>query len=61
VEFEPTIIPDVVLIRGHDRRYAVDCAKIEQELGFSQRVTLLEGLQDTFAWYVNNESWWKRS
>ncbi|MFL6604060.1 MAG: dTDP-glucose 4,6-dehydratase [Steroidobacteraceae bacterium] len=46
---------------GHDRRYAIDCAKIEQELGFTQRVTLLEGLRDTFAWYVDNESWWRRS
>jgi dTDP-glucose 4,6-dehydratase len=44
---------------GHDRRYAVDCAKIEQELGFSQRVTLLDGLRDTFAWYVDNEWWWR--
>jgi dTDP-glucose 4,6-dehydratase len=46
---------------GHDRRYAIDCAKIEQELGFTRRVTLLEGLRDTFAWYVDNESWWRRS
>jgi dTDP-glucose 4,6-dehydratase len=44
---------------GHDRRYAIDCARIEQELGFSQRVTLLEGLSDTFTWYVDNESWWR--
>src|ERR1700730_6546096 len=46
---------------GHDRRYAIDCARIEQELGFSQRVTLLEGLRDTFTWYVDNESWWRSS
>jgi len=45
---------------GHDRRYSIDCAKIEQELGFVQRVTLLEGLRDTFAWYLDNGSWWKR-
>ncbi|MBV8806650.1 MAG: dTDP-glucose 4,6-dehydratase [Sinobacteraceae bacterium] len=44
---------------GHDRRYAIDCAKIERELGFSQRVTLLEGLRDTFTWYVENDTWWR--
>jgi dTDP-glucose 4,6-dehydratase len=45
---------------GHDRRYAIDCAKIEQELGFAQQVSLLEGLRDTFAWYVDNEPWWRK-
>jgi len=44
---------------GHDRRYAIDCSKIERELGFSPRVTLTEGLRDTFAWYVSNEPWWR--
>jgi dTDP-glucose 4,6-dehydratase len=46
---------------GHDRRYAIDCAKIEQELGFAPRVSLLEGLRETFAWYVDNEPWWRKS
>jgi dTDP-glucose 4,6-dehydratase len=46
---------------GHDRRYAIDCAKIEQELGFVPRVSLREGLQETFAWYVNNPAWWRRT
>ena len=45
---------------GHDRRYAIDCAKIERELGFTPRVTLLEGLRDTFKWYVDNEPWWRK-
>jgi dTDP-glucose 4,6-dehydratase len=45
---------------GHDRRYAIDCARIEQELGFSPRTTLLQGLADTFTWYVDNEPWWRR-
>jgi len=45
---------------GHDRRYAIDCAKIEQELGFAQRVSLLAGLRETFAWYVDNEPWWRK-
>ncbi len=44
---------------GHDRRYAVDCTKIEQQLGFAPRVTLLEGLTDTFTWFADHEPWWR--
>lgn len=44
---------------GHDRRYAIDCSKIERELGFIPRVTLNQGLHDTFTWYLNNEPWWR--
>jgi dTDP-glucose 4,6-dehydratase len=44
---------------GHDRRYAIDCAKIERELGFTARVTLEEGLRSTFRWYLNNAAWWQ--
>jgi dTDP-glucose 4,6-dehydratase len=44
---------------GHDRRYAIDCSKIERELGFTQQVTLLEGLRDTFTWFVDNPTWWQ--
>jgi dTDP-glucose 4,6-dehydratase len=44
---------------GHDRRYAIDCSKIERELGFAPRVTITEGLRDTFLWYLNNEPWWR--
>jgi dTDP-glucose 4,6-dehydratase len=42
---------------GHDRRYAIDCAKIESELGWSPSVTFAEGLQDTIRWYLNNQAW----
>jgi len=44
---------------GHDRRYAIDCAKIERELGYRALVSLDAGLRDTFDWYLNNESWWR--
>ncbi|MBV8854468.1 MAG: dTDP-glucose 4,6-dehydratase [Sinobacteraceae bacterium] len=44
---------------GHDRRYAIDCRKIERELGYQAQVTLDAGLRDTFAWYLSNESWWR--
>jgi dTDP-glucose 4,6-dehydratase len=44
---------------GHDRRYAVDCSKIERELGYRARFALASGLRETFGWYVRNESWWR--
>jgi dTDP-glucose 4,6-dehydratase len=44
---------------GHDRRYAIDCGKIAKELGYRARVSLETGLRDTFAWYVQNEWWWR--
>jgi dTDP-glucose 4,6-dehydratase len=44
---------------GHDRRYAIDCSKIERELGFSPRITLTQGLRDTFNWYLTHEPWWR--
>ena len=44
---------------GHDRRYAIDCRKIERELGYRAQVPLAPGLQSTFDWYVQNEPWWR--
>jgi dTDP-glucose 4,6-dehydratase len=42
---------------GHDARYAVDCRKIETELGWTQSVTLEEGLLKTVEWYLDNLDW----
>lgn len=36
---------------GHDRRYALDCGKIERELGWRPRVPLREGIERTVKWY----------
>lgn len=44
---------------GHDRRYAIDCGKIERDLGFSASVRLQDGLRKTFGWYVDHEEWWR--
>jgi dTDP-glucose 4,6-dehydratase len=44
---------------GHDRRYAIDDAKIRAELGIVPRVPFREGLQATVRWYLENESWWR--
>ena len=45
---------------GHDRRYAVDARRAEQELGFSPQVSLTDGLRRTLRWYLDNERWWRR-
>ncbi|MFZ4593866.1 MAG: GDP-mannose 4,6-dehydratase, partial [Verrucomicrobiaceae bacterium] len=42
---------------GHDRRYAIDCSKIERELGWSPLETFASGLQRTVNWYVANAAW----
>jgi len=43
---------------GHDRRYAVDPAKIGA-IGFTAGVPLAAGLRDTARWYAEHRSWWK--
>lgn len=45
--------------KGHDRRYAVNCAKIKA-LGWQPQVTLADGLQRTIDWYRRNKVWWKK-
>jgi len=44
---------------GHDRRYAIDPAKIEAELGWSPRESFETGLARTIDWYLANEQWWR--
>jgi dTDP-glucose 4,6-dehydratase len=44
---------------GHDRRYAINCAKISQELGWSAAETFESGLSKTVDWYLANEWWWR--
>jgi dTDP-glucose 4,6-dehydratase len=42
---------------GHDRRYAIDAAKCEDELGWKPQTTWEEGLQKTINWYRENQAW----
>jgi dTDP-glucose 4,6-dehydratase len=44
---------------GHDRRYAIDPAKIERELGWHAEETFESGLAKTIDWYLDNEWWWR--
>jgi dTDP-glucose 4,6-dehydratase len=44
---------------GHDRRYAIDERKIRSELGYVPAWSFEQGLAETVAWYLANESWWR--
>ena len=52
-----TLIRHVTDRPGHDRRYAVDCARAEAELGWRPEVAFEEGLAETVAWYRANPDW----
>jgi dTDP-glucose 4,6-dehydratase len=44
---------------GHDFRYAIDCAKLRQELGWSPAHSFEAGLFATVQWYIANRAWWE--
>lgn len=44
---------------GHDRRYAIDCDKAMQELGYRPQHSFETGLAETIRWYLDHESWWR--
>ena len=52
------LIEMVVDRPGHDRRYAIDANKIEQDLGWKASVNFEAGLSKTIDWYLENEWWW---
>ena len=45
---------------GHDRRYAMDSSKIEDELNWHPRMNFEEGLVETISWYQQHADWWQR-
>jgi len=49
-----TFVPDRP---GHDRRYAIDCAKITRELGWKPAESFATGLRKTVEWYLANQEW----
>jgi dTDP-glucose 4,6-dehydratase len=52
-----TLLTSVKDRPGHDRRYALDCKKMERELGWTPAIRLEEGLRQTIEWYRGNSSW----
>ena len=40
---------------GHDKRYAIDCSKIQNELGYIPNYSIEEGLEKTIRWYNNDK------
>lgn len=46
---------------GHDRRYAIDPSKIEDELGWQPVESWKSGLQKTIDWYLQNNEWMERA
>lgn len=49
-----TFVPDRP---GHDRRYAIDAAKIRRELGWKPSRTFEEGMRATVQWYLDHQEW----
>ncbi len=45
---------------GHDRRYSLDCSKIERELDWTPGFDFERALEETVKWYVDNQWWWKK-
>jgi dTDP-glucose 4,6-dehydratase len=42
---------------GHDRRYAINCDKLERELGWAPREKFETGIRKTVEWYLANRPW----
>ena len=45
---------------GHDLRYAIDCSKLEKELGWAPIESFETGLRKTIQWYLDNTPWVQR-
>ena len=45
---------------GHDRRYALDCSKLEKTLGWKPIDSFDTAIDRTIAWYMRSKDWWTR-
>jgi len=45
---------------GHDKRYAIDAAKIQKDLGWVPAYQFENGIKKTVQWYLQNKKWWER-
>jgi dTDP-glucose 4,6-dehydratase len=44
---------------GHDKRYSIDCSKIENQTGWKPKYEFDDALEQTVQWYLQNQSWWE--
>src|SRR5207244_10410369 len=56
----PIFIQYVTDRPGHDRRYAMDCARIRRALGWAPHHDFAAGLGATVEWYLTHRPWWER-
>jgi dTDP-glucose 4,6-dehydratase len=60
---QSTVTPHADLINfvqdrpGHDRRYAINAEKMEQELNWLPTESFESGLKKTVTWYLDNPAW----
>jgi dTDP-glucose 4,6-dehydratase len=45
---------------GHDRRYAIDSSKIQNELDWKPKYSFESAISETIEWYMKNKNWWDR-
>ncbi|MBF1682579.1 dTDP-glucose 4,6-dehydratase [Selenomonas artemidis] len=45
--------------KGHDRRYAIDPAKIGRDLGWQPETSFEDGIRSTIRWYEEHQEWWE--
>lgn len=55
----PGLIAHVTDRPAHDRRYAIDPAKAERDLGWCAGRSFEDGLAETVRWYADHEAWWR--
>mgnify|MGYP001559350899 CR=1 FL=1 len=46
--------------KGHDWIYSLNCDKIKKELGWTPKISFIDGIRKTIRWYKKNENWWRR-
>jgi len=55
---DPSMVEYVADRPGHDFRYSLDCTKL-RALGWKPQYSFEKGLEETIAWYCQNEWWWR--
>ena len=54
-----TLIRHVEDRLGHDRRYALDCSKIQKRTGWKPAISFADGIRGTVDWFRANQAWWR--